>query len=52
MMFIGFLGSNLAVALLLLVLLLTCGVMAFKIKSARGAEGEGAAPPLQGVGRI
>ena len=30
MMFIGFLESNLAVALLLLVLLLTCGMMVLK----------------------
>ena len=35
MMFIGFLESNLAVALLLLVLLLTCGMMA--LKSGSGA---------------
>ena len=46
MMFIGFLESNLAVALLLLVLLLTCGMMALKIKSGRGAGREGAARTL------
>ena len=39
MMFIGFLESNLAVALLLLVLLLTCGMLALKIESGRGAGG-------------
>ena len=46
-MFIGFLESNLAVALQLLVLLLTCGMMALKIKRRRRAAGE-----AQGVGRI
>ena len=50
MMFIGFLESNLAVALLLLVLLLTCGMMALKIKSGRGAGWEGAAPPPKALG--
>ena len=52
-MFNGFLESNLAVALQLLVLLLTCGMMVLKIKSGRGAVGGGrsASPPRRG-GRI
>ena len=41
MMFIGFLESHLAVALLLLVLLLTSGILALNIKSGRGGWGGG-----------
>ena len=50
LMFLGSLDTNLGAALLLLVTLLTCGMMALKTKSGRGAGGEGAAP--QGVRRI
>ena len=46
----GFLEANLGVALLLLVLLLTCGRMAFVSKSGSGAGGEGAAPPHKAWG--
>ena len=49
-MFIGFLESNLAVALLLLVLLLTCGMMALKIKSWRGAGGRAQRLPTKALG--
>ena len=50
MMFIGFLESNLAVALLLLVLLLICGMMALKIKSGRGVWGRAQRLPPKALG--
>ena len=52
-MFIGFLiflESNLAGALLLLVLLLTCGMMALEIKSGRGAGGRAQRLPPKALG--